>query len=317
MEFRKVRPEVEQCGPNCPMYYPIAALNNFISGKGELQCPKKFCSAVINSIDEKGNLICSKTGKKSSKMEGFFDDNGKFIRYDTIEDVVNDEEDLDLDLDLGDLELELDEELSKEDDAVEDLMDELEDNLVKDLMDDPPIEEITAKDSESQEYEDIEIEGEDEIIEVSKEQKIIEEKLKTIEQHFIRNLEDAAYFFTQCTDIDPEEKTVTFFNTKNNLISYKSLEKLPKAEREAKMLRAHEYRMTFKQVISIDILDLQEKLDVFYKSLYESLQQAKAMSCDGCRWERAGRAKRAMDCANCVRNDKCKLPEDKKIDNYS
>ena len=274
MEYKKVREDINECCPKCPMYYPIAALNNFIKSKGELKCPKNFCQAVINSIDENGKLICSVTGKKSEKMEGYFDNRGKFIRYDSIIQDAN--------------------VLEAQDDI---LLDEIEKELENNITSDS--EEVFDGNSQ------------DDIIE------LIKIKLKSIEDYFEKKLEDASYFFTQCREIDIDEKVVCFFNTKNNLIDYKVLEKLSKKERESKILRAHEYRISFSEMISINTDELKCRLDIFFKSLYKSLQEVEQMSCNDCRWEKQMVKGRAMDCLNCLRNEKSRVPKDRRIDNYS
>lgn len=262
---KKIREEVSECSEKCPMYYPIMALNSFVRDKGSLMCPISLCKSIVQSMDTNGNIVCSKTGSVGKNIDGFFDDNGLFVRW-----VPG----------------------SKDEKGVKSTKEKIE-----------KIEKTEKTDVIVCDLSDI----------VS----IINSKLNEIEGYFKEKLGDAFYFFKQCREIDKKEKFVCFFNTKNNIVQQKELDELGEKEREIKELKAHEYRIPFDKFVSMDSDQIKQKLDTFYLTLYKSIQDIKKLSCNECRWEVQGVKGRAMDCLNCSRNTKSKIPTDNRVDNYS
>ena len=145
----------------------------------------------------------------------------------------------------------------------------------------------------------------------------IQTRLDVIEQSYTEKSKRTSYFFKQCTDIQKKEKCIYFYNTKNALLDGKRLEKAQNEEEIEKIImKGHEYKMTFDVFLSMDIDQLIEKLNMFFESLYTSIQQGEKKTCDGCSWEKQGVKGLSMDCINCARNERSKIKSDERVDNF-
>jgi len=255
MEYKKIREDVDKCGPLCPMYFSIFALNEFIKSEKKLKCPRDFCNNVVNALDEDGKLTCSVSGKKTSVINGLFEEDGSFVLYEIKEE--------------------------------EELIDKID-----------------------QELGDGELKSNEKIIEN------INKKLDAVEGYFVKKLKDASYFFTQCREVDEKERVVCFYNSKNKLLNKKKLSKMSDEEREQVMLKGHEIIFSFKRFSTMSANEIKNKLDIFFKTLYDSLTEQEKLSCDGCRWQKNMVQYKSMDCINCTRNENSKVPKKSREDNY-
>jgi hypothetical protein len=145
----------------------------------------------------------------------------------------------------------------------------------------------------------------------------IQIRLDVIEQSYVEKSKRTSYFFKQCADVQKRERCIYFYNTKNALLDGRRLEAVEdEEEREKIIMKGHEYKITFDKFLSMDIDDLTEKLNMFFESLYTSIQQGEKKVCDGCYWERQGAKSTAMDCINCARNERSKIKTDERTDNF-
>lgn len=255
MEYKKIREEVDKCGQLCPMYFSILALNEFIKSEKKLKCPKAFCNNVVNGLDDSGRLTCSVSGKKTSILNGSFNESGEFVLYEVIEE--------------------------------EKLIDKID-----------------------QELEGEDLKSNEDIIDN------INKKLNAVEGYFVKKLKEASYFFTQCREIDEKEKVVCFYNSKNKLLNKKKLSKMSEKEKEQEMLKGHEIIFSFDRFSKMSANEIKNKLDIFFNTLYQSLIEQEALSCDGCRWQKNMVQYKSMDCINCLRNENSKVPKKNREDNY-